>query len=600
MASNNSITLVNLDFDTLKSSLKAYLSNQSQFSDYNFEGSNISTLLDILSYNSYLNAFYLNMVVSESFLDSAQTLSSIVSKAKELNYIPRSYKSSKATVNLQVAQQPSISAYTLPKGTKFTAVNTKGTFTFTTNSSFVAYLSNGYYSFNSLPLFEGIYFTDTFTADNTIEAQKFVMTNSNIDTDSLSVTVIENLGQTTTVFNRANSLYGLDSTSNAYFLQAASDGNYEIVFGDGIFGRTPLNGSVILANYRLTAGSDGNEASNFNVSDNVGSFIIQTISAASGGANAETIESIRFNAPRHFQTQERAITTNDYKALVLSNFTDVKACHVFGGETVSNTISFGTVYVSPVTYSGATTSLSEKASIESFLAERCTMGIQPKVIDPDFLYLQVKSLVKFDPNSTVNSASDISQIVSAAIQNFNANNLEDFNTTFRYSKFEQAINDSDPSIFSNQTQVSMKKMATPSLNEASYISVEYRNPIKPSTIKSSSFLSGGSLYYFSDYNPNNNTFSIMQTQTDSIVTNSSNQLYIVDITNPQYPSYIPYGTIDYAAGSINVNQITINDFYGSAGVVFYALPVNQDVTSYNNDVIEIDIAEGVDITVVSV
>ena len=600
MAGNNSISLVNLDFDTLKSSLKAYLSSQSEFVDYNFDGPNISVLLDILSYNSYLNAFFLNMAISEGFLDSAQLISSVISRAKELNYVPRSYKSSVGTIDIQIAQGAGVTSYTLSKGTKFTALNSNGTFTFTTDRNYVSYPSGGYFNFSSIPVYEGTYFTDSFTVDNNIEAQKYVFSNQKVDTDSLVVTVLENLGQNTTTFDSATSIYGLNSSSNVFFLQATSNNYYEIVFGDGIFGRKPLNGAVILANYRITTGLDGNGSTNFNSADNIGTATIQTIASSSGGANSESIESIRYNAPRHFQTQERAVTTADYKSLILSNFINIKSCHVFGGESLIGSVDYGKVYISPVTYSGSATSTSEKADIEYFLSQRCTIGITPVIVDPDFLYLQVNCIVKFNPNATILTASDISQIVSNAISSYNSTYLTDFNTTFRLSKFEQAINDADSSIFSNQTSVKLKKIASPELNTLIYIDIKYRNPIQPATIISSIFLSAGREYYFTDYNPNNNTFTVNQTSDGSSIVNSSNVLYLVDITNPQYPTYTVYGIIDYVIGSIGVNQIMINDFYNSTGVVFYATPVNQDVSSSENDVIEIDIAEGTTVSVVTV
>ena len=254
---NNSISLVSLDFDTLKNNLKTYLQNQQQFADYNFDGSNINVLLDILSYNSYLNAFYLNMAISEAFLDSAQLRNSIISRAKELNYIPRSFKSSKATVNVSFAQTPSTTIFTIPSGTRFTGKNANGTYTYTTTDSVVLYPAANSFTTN-LDLYEGLYQTDTFVINYATENQRFIMTNQNIDTDSLIVTVVENLGQTTTIFQQAQSLYGLNSNSNIYFVQATEDTKYEIVFGDGLLGRKPLDGAIIATTYRTSTGTDAN------------------------------------------------------------------------------------------------------------------------------------------------------------------------------------------------------------------------------------------------------------------------------------------------------------------------------------------------------
>ena len=596
---NSSISLVSLDFDDLKNSLKTFLQSQSQFTDYNFDGSSISVLLDLLSYNSYLNAFYLNMVMSESFLDSAQLRGSVVSRAKELNYTPRSYKSSKATVSLQL-NQGGLTSLTIPSGIQFNGKNANAAYTFTTNNSVVVYPSGGYFTAN-LDIYEGTYVNDVYVVDNTIQNQRFILSNQNVDTDTIIVLATENSGQTITTFTQALSLYGLNSTSNVYFLQAVNDSSYELVFGDGVFGRAPLNGAIIGATYRVSNGTDADGSTNFNMIDVLPvSGTVTTISASSGSANAESMDSIRYNAPRQYQTQERAITAADFKSLVLSNYTNVKACHVFGGETVSGSIDYGKVYISPLSYSGSTLSLSEKADIVNFLLQRCTVGITPTIVDPDFLYLQVNTTVKYDPNSTVLASSDINQTVADAINSYNSTYLEDFDTTFSFSRFEQAINNSDPSIFSNQTTVTLKKIASPMLNTPVYISINYRNSINPATVSSSKFLSIGREYYFTDYNPNNNTFTIQQSVNGSTVINSTNTIYLVDITNPQYPVYTNYGTVDYITGAISVNQITISDFYNSPGIIFYATPVNQDVTSSQNDVIEIDIAEGTTITVTTI
>ena len=596
---NNSISLVSLDFDTLKNNLKTYLQNQQQFADYNFDGSNINVLLDILSYNSYLNAFYLNMAISEAFLDSAQLRNSIISRAKELNYIPRSFKSSKATVNVSFAQTPSTTIFTIPSGTRFTGKNANGTYTYTTTDSVVLYPAANSFTTN-LDLYEGLYQTDTFVINYATENQRFIMTNQNIDTDSLIVTVVENLGQTTTIFQQAQSLYGLNSNSNIYFVQATEDTKYEIVFGDGLLGRKPLDGAIIATTYRTSTGTDANYCTGFTLSDQLGSYTISTIANSSGGANAESLESIRYNAPRHFQTQERAVTTEDYRSLVLSNFPDIKTCHVFGGETVENAVNFGTVFISPLSQSGGTISLAEKVSIEEYLGVRCTVGITPKVVDPDFLYLDVATTVKFNPNITTYSAADIQQIVSNAIETYNTDYLSDFDVEFKFSKFEQIINDSDTSISSNETSIGVKKIFEPDLYKNVYIDVNYRNSIKPSTFSSSSFVSNGRIYQFTDYNPNNNTYIFTQSPSGSTIKNTSTVVYLKDITVPGSESYLPWGSIDYNKGVITLNQILISDFNISEGLVFYATPTNQDVKSYNNDILEIDVALGITVNVVAV
>jgi len=614
MPANNSISLVSLDFDTIKSNLVTYLQGNPAFSDFNFEGSNINVLLDILSYNTYLNSFYLNMAVSEMFLDSAQLRNSVVSLSKSLNYTPRSYKSSKLNIYCQFPQT-NLSAFNIPAGTKFSAKNSNGTFTYVTRDSTTLYPSGGEFSAN-LTVYEGKYLSDVFTVDNTIENQRFIMSNQSIDNDSLTVTVISSDIQYN--FAQASGLFGVNNYSNVFFIQAAENNYYEIVFGDGVFGAPPLNGSVILANYMVTAGSDGNGCLNVQLDDNLGSyngsgsFIIPAITvsnASFNGANSESIESIRFNAPRSLQTQERAVTANDYKQLVLNNYSDVKSVHVFGGDQVSgsydpddndnsNAVQFGKVFIVPATHSGFNLTDSEKADIESFLLERNVLGIQPQVVDPAYLYLDVYTTVKYDPTKTANPPATITNIVSNAIQAYNSNNLQSFDTEFKLSDFMAAITNSEQSITSNQTSVNMKKITTPDLNSPQYITISFNNPLAVGSIFSTNFLTNGRECSFTDYNPNNNTFNFTQTNQGLQINNSSNIIYLLDNTNPSKPIYNSAGTIDYSRGIISLNQITINDFLSNEGITFIAQPTTENVTAYNNDIIEIDIVAGININVV--
>ena len=583
-------------FDTLKSTLKTYLKGQSQFADYDFDGSNMSVLLDILTYNTHLNAFYMNMAVSEMFLDSAQLRNSVISKSKELNYVPRSAKSSKASVNISFPQS-NLSIFQIPFGTRFTGKSGNGTFTFTTDQSYILYPSGGKFTSN-VDIYDGTYTTDAFVVDTSVEAQRFIMSNDNIDTDSLTVIVSQDGGQTNTLYTEVTNLYGLTSTSNVYFIQATEDTKYELVFGDGVFGNYPLNGSVIYSNYRISSGGISDGATNFTLDDNLGpingigsiSSTISVVSAASSGFTAEDIESIRFNAPRHYQTQDRAVTTNDFKNLVLMNYRDVKAVNVYGGETIADKVDYGKVYISGVTYSGAPLSDYEKQDIEVFLSEKCTMGIIPKMIDPDYLYLLVTSSVKYDPNSTVNSPSDIKNIVTNAISNYNLNNLTKFDIEFKLSRLEAAINDSDKSISSNETNIIIRKDVNPQLNTDTYIDINFRNEIVAGSFSSTVFLSEGKKYQYTDFNPLNNTIIVTQVSGGRItVKNSSKNIYLKDVSNPGYEIYSIAGVIDYQSGVISLNKISINGFVDSSSIQFYATPSKQDIKTKNNDLIQIDL-----------
>lgn len=601
---NNSISLVNLDFDTLKNQLKTYLKGQAQFSDYDFDGSNMSILLDVMTYNTHLNAFYLNMVASEMFIDSAQLRNSVVSIAKALNYTPRSARSSKAVLNLKFAQS-GLSSFSIPLGTRFTGKNSNGSYSFITDESMILYPANGFFTANGVSVYEGSLITDTFVVDYSVEGQRFIMTNDTIDTSALSVVVSEDSGQTNTDFSPATNLFGLTSSSNAYFVQATEDTRYEIVFGDGVFGRRPKDGSIVYATYRITSGTKGNGATNFILNTNLGtinsygSAIIPTITVVSpgfGGASAESIEEIRFRAPKAFQTQQRAITTNDYAALIMQRFPDVKSAYIYGGETVLENPQYGKVYISPLTYTGERLSSFQKSEIESFVKERAALGINPVVLDNDYLYLMVMTVAKYSPSRTQDSLSTIESKIKQTIQDYSANQLEDFDVQFESSRLEAAIDDSDPSIISNQTDIIMKKVALLDLDSATFPVVRFRNAIVPGSFYSSEFTAGGRKYQYTDYNPNNNTFEILQQNNEVTVINDSPVIYLKDITVPASISYSTAGTIDYATGSASMSSIVISDFIGKDGIEFFAKSVSEDIVATQNDVITID-TESISVTV---
>lgn len=603
MAANSSISLVSLDFDTIKSNLKTYLKNQPQFMDYDFDGSNMSVLLDVLSYNTYLNSFYLNMAVSEAFLDSAQLRNSVVSRAKELNYIPMSNRSSRAIIQMYFQSSIQASIVVIPAQTKFSAENANGSYTFVTDTARTLYPSGNFFTITDLSLYEGSYLTDTFAVDYSADNQRFLLTNPTIDTDSIIVSVTENLSATPTSFILADNLYDVGANSNVFFLQGAEDSKYEVVFGDGVFGRRPLDTSIVQVEYRSTAGSDGNGATNFTMDDNLQltNNTITVITSAYGGGNSESIASIKYNAPRHYQTQDRAVTANDFKTLVLSQYPDIKNVHVFGGETLSGTVQFGKAFIAPVTYSGYALSDSEKTEVQTYLLSKCTIGINPVMIDPNFLYLLTTVLVKYNAASTISSPETIASTVSEAIKEYNSTYLTDFNTTFKFSRLEAAINDSDASISSNELKVALRKDLNPDLNSPFYPDVSFFNQVIPGSIYSSTFLSGGREYRYTDYNPNNNTFQVTQSDVGAVIlTNSVNTIYLKDVTVVGYETYTPAGSIDYSTGTLALGQITITSLLTASKLSFYSRPANQDVNARLNDVILIDDEAGINVTVTAI
>lgn len=584
---NSSISLTSLDFDTLKQNLKSFLSSQSVFRDYDFEGSNINVLLDVLTYNTYLNSFYLNMTASEMFLDSAQKLDSVISHSKELNYLPRSKRSAKAVITFTLDTTGVSNPLTVPKGTVFSGLNANGGYTFVTDTT-QSYLStNTTYSISNLEIYEGFYTQESFVVNYSLEDQRFNLSDPSIDTNSLEVIVSEN--NTNTIYTYADSLFGLNSNSAVYFLQGFENNTYEIIFGDDVFGKKPKNSAVIYANYRICNGSDGNGIESFTLSSDIGSnnggfalpSTINVISSSVSGANSESINSIKFNAPRHFQTQGRCITENDYRTTILQNFPEVKYVNVYGGEISNSAVEFGTVYISTSQYSGNQLTDSRKNDIKSYIDNLNTIGIRTKIIDPDYLYVSLDSNIHVDFNNTTSSSTIILNQAIQAIKNYNNNSLLNFNTAFRTSKLEQSINDSDVGILSNETSIQIFKSFSPEIDTSIAINCDLANSIERGSVRSTAFTSGGIQYEFSDVIDGINEIT--------------NKIYKIEKT-PGVSNYIEVGEIDYNKGIINIRQAKYNNI--GSGIKIYATPVNKDIYCYKNTIISIDTISGLNLTIV--
>lgn len=483
MATNSPLTLSSIDFDTLKQNFKEFLKTQSAFKDYDFDGSNMNVLLDVMSYNSFLNAFYLNMVASEMFLDSAQKYDSIVSHAKELNYLPRSAKSSIAEVNLSFNTTITSGKLTIPKGTRFTGFNANGYYTFTTDQSKVLSSPNTNFSVSNVLIYEGDYYKDSFVVDYNIEGQQFILTNKNIDVNSLTLNVVENNGSTNTEFKRVETLFGLSAQSNVYFLQGAQNDSYEIVFGDSLFGRKPQDGAVLTANYRISSGIEADGVSSFMMYDDIGpinngqiSFsTVDSVSTSAGGAEKETMESIRLSAPRYFATQQRAITSDDYKSLVLVNFGgEISDVAVYGGQDVEPKL-YGRVIVAVKPTIGIIAPDYVKNKIYDYLKDFVALPNRIIITDPEYTYCRVFSQIQYDPKVTNKTASEIQTIVLNAMINYSSTNLEKFDNDLRYSRLVSAIDSSDPSITSNDTDLRIIKRINPNFGQDTTYTIDVGN-----------------------------------------------------------------------------------------------------------------------------
>lgn len=589
--SNTSIVLSNLDFDTIKNTFKQYLMSQDRFNDYDFEGSNMNVLLDLLSHNTFHNAFYLNMVGNEMFLDSAQLRDSVVSHAKELNYTPRSFKSAEANVNITMTStDPLMRSVVIPKGTTFTSrFNTKN-YTFSTAENIVVdnfVLNNGLPTFtgSNITLYEGYYVSDVFTYTAN-RAQRFVITNKNIDTSSLAITVVEDNGASTLHYSRATSLFDINSTSKVFFVQGAENDSYEIVFGDGVSGRRPKDNSVIIVEYRISNGELPNGCNSF-IADNgvagISTIVVVTNTSASGGAVSESIEDIKYNATRHFTTQERAITTEDYETLLKQNFPEVNTVTAYGGEDLDPP-QFGKVFVAVDLKEVDGLPTIKKDQYYKFLKPRSPVSIDPVFVDPEYTYLNILSSIKYNINTTNLTSDDMKTIVSGAIINYAQQNLNSFNRVFRYSKLVQAIDNAQISIISNETNIRIVKIIRPALNVSQRFDVNYNTPLDVSrfdttgnyTIQSTRFSYRGQRVTLSD-----------DGQGALIVVSQASGRVVAEV-----------GAINYESGLLQFSNFNISGFSGN-GIKIYAVPRNKDIATINNVILNI-IEEDVSLTIVPV
>lgn len=481
---NSSINLSSLDFDTLKNNFKEYLKTQSVFRDYNFDGSNISVLLDVMAYNSYLNSFYLNMIGSEMFLDSAQKYESVVSHAKELNYVPRSAHSSVSNIAFTVATTGISNKLTIPKGTRFFGYNSNGSYTFVTDLATSYVSANGLFTIDNLQINEGDYFKDSFIVNYDDETQRFLLSNKNIDTTSITVSVIENNDTLNPIeFVKKETLFGLNDVSEIYFLQGAENNKYEIVFGDGLFGRKPLNGSVVTVSYIVTNGSDGNGVDNFTITDDLSAVNggttavsdITVITSSETGANQETIDSIRFSAPRYFATQQRAVSSDDYASLIIAKFGgEVDDVIIYGGQELEPKL-YGRVIVSVKPSSAKIAPDYLKNQITNYLQDFIALPNRVKISDPEYFYIKVNTKVQYNSKSGSKSVTEITSNVLDSVVEYSKTYLEKFGNDFRYSRLVTHIDNTDTYITSNDTDVFLVKKITPKLNYATSYDIQFNN-----------------------------------------------------------------------------------------------------------------------------
>jgi hypothetical protein len=590
MASNK-LEVSDFDFDDIKTNLKTFLRSQSEFQDYDFEGSGFAILLDILAYNTHYLGFNANMLANEMYLDSADIRKNIISLAKMLGYTPSSVRAPTASIDILVGDG-SGSSITMTKGTAFTTTIDGTTYQFINNADVVTTPVNGVYRFSNVTIYEGTLVTFRYTADTTDTDQRFIIPSSLVDTSTLIVKVQNSSTDTTTnTYTLATGLATVQSTSKVYFLQEVEDGKFEVYFGDNVIGSSLSNGNIVILEYIVTNVEAANGASTFTASTTIGGFsnlTITTNSNAQGGTPAETKESVRFNAPLQYSAQNRAVTTSDYESLVQSLYPNALSISAWGGED-DETPVYGTVKIAIKAASGSTLTTATKQSIVTQLKKYNVASVTPVIVDPETTSILLTSTVKYDEKLTTKTATTLKSDIVSILTNYNTATLQKFDGVFRYSKVTSLIDNTDTSIVSNITTVKVRKNFTPILNTSSRYDIYFRN----------------SLYNpVSGYNSVNG--GILESTGFKISGDSTNIFYLDDDGAGNIRRYRlvgsvrtyvnnTQGTINYTTGQIiltSLNISSIENIRGSASTVIEltVTPKSNDIVPVRDQILEIDTA----------
>lgn len=608
MAANSSINLVNLDFDLLKSSFVQYLKEQTQFKDYNFDASNMNVLLDIMTYNTFKNSFYLNMVFAESFLDSAQLKESLFSHAKELNYLPRSVRSSVANVTVSFTASGENQPYVIRKGETFSTVIKQDSFVFSTDEDIILTSSNNSFS-ATVNIYEGYYVADSYVIDYTQGSQRFKITNTSADISSLGVLVYENNELVPKRYRLATTLLGLTENSKVFFVQPSSDGKYEVLFGDGVLGYRPKNGSTIVLDYRVSSGSVGNGARVFTANfdptgagELIGSVEVKTnkFSDSTQGAysvngdEAESNDSIRYYAPRHFQTQERAVTVSDYETILKTQFPEIGAVSVYGGEEVSPP-RYGKVFVAVDVKNVEGLPDAKKLEYYNFIKSRSPLSIDPIFTEPAYSYVDVSTKIKYNINVTTKTTQNLKASTVLAISEFSDTFLNDFKSTLRYSKLVSTIDNVDQSIVSNETDLKIYKKLTPKLGVPQNIDILFGAPLQETYYILENVSKMKTSHEIDDVHIVTSSLFTFNGEKCEIEDNGNGILRIIKKTGTTHSVVKNVGTVDYSNGRIQLINFSMDSYDGNFFKI-YAKTKDKDIIGSRNEILMIE-PDGIDVTV---
>jgi len=590
--SKERLNVTEMDFDQIKSNLKTFLQSQTQLADYDYEGSAISTIIDVLAYNTFYNAFNANLNINEIFLDTAQVRNNVVSHAKSLGYVPRSTTSAFATINV-IVNNPSgsPSSLAMARGTTFQTKIDNKTYNYVNLAAQTIVPVNGVYTFSNLQINQGTLRSQEYIVDNTDTSQKYEIPDTTIDTASLIVKVKTNAASASfEVFTLVTNIVDVDQNTNAYFLQEGMDGKYEIYFGDNVFGKKLAAGNIVQLEYLTTDGAASNNATVFSLTGNIAGNTNVTVtlaSAAGGGASREESDSIKFNAPLSFLAQNRVVTADDYKAIVKNNYTNAETVSVWGGEEQA-VPEYGKVFLSIKPGNAETLTEVQKTFIkDSILKTKNLVSITPEIVDPDYTFIKLEVFFKYDPNLTSLTAGELKDQVLTTITNYNNTNLKKFDGVFRASQVTTLVDATNPSILNTIQRVFVQKRLIPVVGTPQKYVLEFSSPFSSniatgaSVIDSSEFIMNGFNHKMQDIptsDPNIRTLQLYRI--------SNNQKIIT--------------TVDAGTVNISTGTVTLTNFNPDGGVVgSYAYitvtgtPSSNDLAPRRNQLLQIDLLQTV-------
>ena len=587
-----------LDFGNIKTALKEYMRSQTDFTDYDFEGSALAQLIDVLAYNTYYTAFNTNMVVNEMFLDSATLRDNVVALAKQLGYRPKSATASRAVVSatLRYTSPNAPATALLRRGKAFTALFDNTVYQYSVLDDIRVPVNNGIAVLENVEIFSGNIVTDYHTVNTSLRNQRFLLNNLNIDTTSIRVKVFQSAQSTAfELYDYAENILNVDPGSKVFFLTEIEDENYEIKFGDGVFGRKLENGEYVEISYLTTSGPDTNGAKVFSFNGvledpdvtsqtlnalSVTLTNLTTVEASAGGENSESLDRIKFNAAKNYATQDRAVTAEDYKAIVRNLYPSVADITAFGGEEDSPP-EYGVVkIVIKPKYATALTSYTKK-DLETKLKKYSVASVTPKIVDPSILYVEMTSNIYYDTNLTTYKSDKIKSIVIKNIEDYiELSDTEKFNGKYRYSKFTGVIDDSDNSIMSNLTSIEMRKDFYPALNSKFYYEICFKNSIVSDdepTIRSTGFT-------VREY-PLDTVY--IEDRMGKLV------LYKLDsVTGDKQVLNSNLGEIDYGTGELRMyDLIIVKGSFNDDKIEIRALPAQNDIVSAREMFLDVDITK---------